>query len=455
MRKALAACLASSLLGSAGAAFAGTVYVPVPDPVGSTGSSHAMQIWITNSGTAQQPYTATFLAAESDGTQRPTKSTATPVPTGRTALLANPGVSGKVGLLEIDSSAQISIEARLLNTSPAGQVTYSLVPVISSANLFAAGGTAVVQGLRRDAVSGDISSLGIVNLAQQAAQCEVKAFRSDGSQIGPTVSLSFKPLSLRYFTDGFGLLGEQTLADARFQVSCNQPFSAYATVFLKNTSQLVFVEPSATGASTLTVPGGGGGSQPPPAAGSVVYSVPGLFHTATTAKPKEQRLITLDHDLSLKRLVLDMDFVPSVWNLAKIPGNHAIFWLYREKFRSNTIGNVNAFGPDKFTLKAAQNINLAPGATTQKEAGVSWELGRKYHMHYTYDAEHGTVTAELSLAGTVVKTLEFDSTAPNRVLTVPAHGLTVEFGHYADQEGPEVASYGWQYLDLRIEMVPY
>ena len=453
MRKPLVACLAFSLLGGA-AAFAGTVYIPVPDPVGSTGSLHAMQIWITNSGTAQQPYTATYLAAESDGTKRPTKSTDTPVAAGRTTLLANVGVRGQAGLLEIDASAQTSFTARLINSSPSGQVTYSSVPVISSDNLFAAGGTAIVQGLRRDAATGDFSGLGIVNLAQQAAQCEVKAFHADGSQIGPTVSLSFKPLSLRFFSDSFGLLGEQTLADARFRVSCNQLFYAYATVFLKNTSQLVFVEPSATGASTLTVPGGGG-TQPPPSAGSVVYSVPGLFHTATTQKPKEQREIALDHDLSLKRLVLDMDFVPSAWNLAKIPGNHAIFWFYRDKFRSNTIGNVNAFGPSKFTFKAAQNINLPPGATTQKEAGISWELGKKYHVRYTYDAEHGTVTAELSTGGAIVKTLQYDSTAPNHVLTVPAHGLTIEFGHYADQEGPEVASYGWMYMDLRIEMVPY
>jgi hypothetical protein len=455
MRQPLAACLALSLLGGAGAAFAGTVYIPVPDPVGSTGSSHVMQIWITNSGTAQGPYTATFLAAESDGTKRSTKATDTPVAAGRTTLLGGVGVHGQVGLLEIDSSAQTSIEARLVNTSPAGQVSYSMVPVISSDNLFAAGGTAIVQGLGRDDARGDLSSLGIVNLAKQAAQCEVKIFRADGSQIASTVSLAFKPLSLRYFGDAFGLLGQQSLADARFQITCNQAFYAYATVFFKSTSQLVFVDPSATGASTLTIPGGGGTQPPPPSAGAVVYSVPGLFHTATSQKPKEQREIVLERDLSLKRLVLDMDFVPSAWNLAKIPGNHAVFWLYREKFRSNTIGNVNAFGPDKFTLKAAQNINLPPGATTQKEAGVSWLLGQRYHLHYTYDAEHGTVTVDLSIGGTVIKTLQFDTTAPNRVLTVPAHGLTVEFGHYADQEGPEVASLGWKYYDLRIEMVPY
>jgi hypothetical protein len=33
--------------------------------------------------------------------------------------------------------------------------------------------------------------------------------------------------------------------------------------------------------------------------------------------------------------------------------------------------------------------------------------------------------------------------------------MTVEFGHYPGQDGPEVPSYGWQYSNLRIEFVPY
>jgi hypothetical protein len=454
MRYPRVACLAVSLLGGAGAAFAGTVYIPVPDPVGSTGSSHAMQVWITNSGTAARPYTATLIAADSDGTKRSSKATETPVPAGRTALLVNVGVRGQVGLLEIDSSAQTSIEARLVNTSPTGQVSHSVVPVISSDNLFAAGATAIVQGLGRDDVRGDMSSFGIVNLAQQASQCEVKVFRADGTPIGGTVVLAFKPLSLRYFSDAFGLLGQVKLADARFQISCSQAFYTYATVFLKGSSQIVFVGPSATGGSTLTAPGSP--NQPPPSsAGSVIYSIPGLFHTATVSKPKEQREITLERDLSLKRLVIDMDFIPGPWNRDKAPGNHGLIWLYRDKFRSNTIANINAFSPPKLTLKAAQNINLPPLSSTQGEVGVPWEEGKRYHVQYTYDAEHGQVIVVLSSAGTTIKSFSYASTAPNAVLTVPAKGLTVDFGHYANQEGPEVAAYGWRYYDFRVEMVPY
>ncbi|HEY7216710.1 MAG TPA: hypothetical protein VIC28_18960 [Thermoanaerobaculia bacterium] len=454
MRKPLAACLAIPLLAGAAAAFAGTVYVPVPDPVGSTGSSHALQVWVTNSGTAQRSYTATYLAVDTDGTKRSTKAAETPVQAGRTSLLGNIGAKGQVGLLEIDSSAEISMEARLTNTSPTGQITQSLVPTISSDNLFAAGEAAILQGLGRDGTRGDLSSIGIVNLAQQASQCTVKVFRAEGTQIGGTVTLAFKPLSLRYFADSFGLLGLVNLADARFQISCSQPFYAYANIFLKASSQLVFVAPSATGASTLTVPGGGGTS-PPPAAGSVVYSIPGLFHTATTAKPKEQRSIVLERDLSLKRMVIEMDFIPGPWNLTKVPGNHGLIWLYRDKFRSNTIANVNAFSPPKLTLKAAQNIDLPATYSSLKEAGVPWVEGQRYHVKYTYDAEHGTVSVVLSSGGATVTSFSFEATATNHVLTVPAKGLTVDFGHYANQEGPEVAAYGWRYYDFRVEMVPY
>lgn len=453
MRKPLATCLALSLLGGTGAAFAGTVYIPVPDPVGSSGSSHSMQVWITNTGSVQRPYTATFLQAESDGLQRPPNPTGTPVPPGRTTLLGGIGVSGKVGLLEIDTSTQISIEARLVNTSPGGQISISSVPVISSENLFAAGKTAIVEGLGRDNVRGDISNLGIVNLAKLASQCEVRIFRANGSQIGGTVALAFKPLSLRHFSDAFGLLGEQSLADARFHVTCNQPFYAYATIFLRSSSQLVLVDPSATGASTLSGPGGG--SEPPPAAGSVIYSIPGLFHTATAQRPKEQRSITLERDLSLKRMVIEMDFIPGPWNRDKVPGNHGLIWLYRERFRSNTIANLNAFSPPKLTLKAAQNINLPPLASTQNEGGIPWEEGRRYHVKYTYDAEHDQVLVVLSSGTTTIKSFSYPATAPNHVLDVPARGLTVDFGHYANQEGPEVACYGWRFYDFRIEMVPY
>jgi hypothetical protein len=462
MRKPLVVCFAAALaitLGAADGAFAGAVYVPVPDPINSTtGSTHAVQLWITNGGPASHTYSATFLDAESDGTKRSsTPPPQTAVAGGRTSILGGISVPGKNGLLEINTSATVSIEARLYSTSADAQTTtVSQVPVISSANLLAAGATAVVLGLRRDPASGDVTNLGVVNLGQQTAQCEVDFFRADGSQIGSTASLTFKPLSLRFFSDAFGLLGEQQTADARAQVTCDQPFYTYATIYTGNNSQLMVAAPAGSGASTLNAPGSSGSQGPPPAGGgSVLFSAAGVFHTAAPGNEKKTFNIVLPNALSLRKMVIDMDFVPGPWNRAKVPGNHAVIWLYRDKFRGNTIANVNAFSPPKMTLKAAQNVNLGAGDLTGIEQGVSWVQGKTYHLQYTYDAEHGMVTAVLSSGGATLKTLQFPSTAPNGVLDVPATGLTAEFGHYADQSGPEVASYGWSYANLQITGVSY
>jgi hypothetical protein len=469
MRKSLfgaqAAVLAAVLAtGTSAAAFAGAVYVPVPDPISAAGSTHVVQLWMTNTGTTQGTYTATVLDAETDGSQRPAQGPpASAIAAGRTSVLNGIGTVGKTGLLEVATSSSVSVEARLISTTPNGLTTsVTPVPLISSDNLLPAGKTAALLGLRRDNVHGDYTNLGIVNLAKQASQCEIKLFRADGSQIGATATVTFKPLSLRLFADAFGLLGELQAADARAEVSCNQPFYIFSTIYTAASSEMLFVTPAATGASTLPGPGdsgGGGGGGNGGGGGSggttTIFTASGTFHTATPGHEKKTFDITLPAPLSLRRMVIDMDVIPGPWNRAKTPGNHAVLWLYRGKFRGNTIANVNAFSPPKTTLKAAQNLELPPGGTTQDEQGVPWVQGQRYHLKYTYDAEHGTVTAVLSSNGTTIKTLTFTSTAPNHVLDVPATGLTAEFGHYADQEGPEVASYGWSYANLQITGVPY
>jgi hypothetical protein len=457
-----AAGLAGLLLGTAGAAFAGAVYLPVPDPVNSsTGSTHVVQVWITNTGGAQGPYTATFLPADSDGTQRtaanPTQRS--PIAAGRTSILDGIGTPGSTGLLEIDAAQTMSVEGRLFSTPPTGtSPSVSSVPAISSANLFATGTTAVLLGLRRDLTHGDVANLGIANLAQQAAQCQVKLFRADGSQVATTATLTFKPLSLRSFGDAFGLLGEQQAADARAEVSCNQPFYAYATQYSGASAQLSFILPAASGTSTLTVPGNGTTNPPPTGGGdgSILFTAPGVFHTPSPGNEKKTFQIPVATAMSLKKMVIDMDITPGAWNRAKVPGNHALIWLYRGKFRGNTIANVNAFSPPTSSFKAAQNINLPAGSDRHNDKKITWVQGQKYHIRFTYDAEHGTVTALLTSLGATVASVTVEATAPNNVLDLsPAVGMTAEFGHYANQSGPEVASYGWQYANLQIAVTPY
>jgi hypothetical protein len=446
---------ALALLGIAGPAFAGTVYIPIPDAVGPNGSSRAVKIWLTNSGTSQSTVKTTYLDADRDGTKRSTPAVADNVPAGRTILFSG-AVPGKVGLLEIDAPAEVSIDARLITTA-GGRTLYSALPVISSANLFAANKTAVVQGLEGDNQTGTFSGVGIVNLGSQAGQCTVKVFRADGSQIAGNVILPLKPLSFQYYADALGALGTLKAVDARVTLSCNQPFYLYGTLYSGTTSQLLVLSPSAAG-SSLTAPDSGTPPPPvppPPSTHGNVFQVPGLFHTVVHGHEKQAYDINLDHEVRARRMVVDMDFITGPWNLAKTPGNHAIIWLYRGKFRGNTLVNVNAFGPDRFALRMNENFDLPKGGVQAKETPISWEQGRRYHLHYVYDAERNLITCELSSGGSVVKTMEMPGTSKSHAIDVPKTGMKVEFGHWPDQSGPEVSSYDWQYLDLRIEFVPF
>ncbi|MES1241358.1 MAG: hypothetical protein ABUT39_07050 [Acidobacteriota bacterium] len=431
-------------------ASAGAVYIPIVNPAGTTGDLHSTEVWVTNASTTQRGFSAVFLQAGTDGTQKAGSLPESPIPGKRTFLLANP--SNTLGLLEIASSQEVGVEARLLNTSPTRLQTLSAVPVISSANRIAAKGVVHLLGLGRDATRGDATHLGIVNLGTAAANCEVKFYRADGTQIGSAVNLSFLPLSLRQFDDALGTLGEQRIADARVQVSCDQPFYTYAALLTQPAAQITFVVPSAV--TTATSGGGGGGGTTPGSGNSVVFQKSGLLHTATTGNPKGYVDIPITSAMSLKKMVIDMEFVPGPWNREKIPGNHAIIWLYRGKFRGNTIANVNAFGPNKYTVKMNQNVDLGAGQVTAQEMGLQLVQGQRYHLHYVYNAATNLVSTEVSSGGKLLKSMTMASTAQSGILTVDPPKLNVEFGHFPGQEGPEIPSYGWSYYDLKVEMFP-
>ena len=270
----------------------------------------------------------------------------------------------------------------------------------------------------------------------------------DGSPIGSTVNLSFFALSLRQFDDALGAFGEQRITDARVQVTCNQPFFIYSAVVNQPLGQIWFLSPSASTAAD------GGGTTPTPGAGNtVVFERAGHIHTATPpSNAKGIVNIPIQQALSVKKMVIECDFIPGPWNPEKIPGDHAIIWLYRGKFRSNTIANVNAFGPNKFTVKMNQNVDLGAGDVTSAEAGLQFQQGKRYHLRYVYDATTNQITTEISQNGSAIKTFTMPGTAVGNILTVNPPALNVEFGHYPGQEGPEIPSWGWSYHDLKVEM---
>jgi hypothetical protein len=446
---ALAVTVLTLAAASAASVGAAEVFVPALNPVANDGSRSETELWISNPGTAGATTKAAFLAADTDGTQRAPGGTTVTVFAKSSINVTRVGQTGKFGMVAVDVGSDLLVEGRIVSTSPSGGVVVSRVPVISDATKIAAGAKAQLLGLERNPEGGRLLHFGLVNLGTAAAQCTVAFFRVDGSQIASTVTLAVKPVSLLHFQDALGTLGEGRATGVRGEVSCNQPFYTYGVIFGWPSSHYLFVTPSGAVASS------GGGPSNPPAAGSVMFERAGLIHDATVSNPKGILSVTVPRALSLKKLVLDMDVIPGPWNREKTPGNHGIVWLYRGSFRSNTVVNVNAFGPNKYTVKANQNVDLSAGSVTSAEGGLTFVQGQKYHLHYVYDAENQLVTITVSSGGQTLRSMSMAATASNRRLTVPAEGMRCEFGHYFGQEGPEVASPGWKYLDLKVEMIPY
>ena len=279
----------------------------------------------------------------------------------------------------------------------------------------------------------------------------IQLFRADGTQIGATATVSVAPLSLRHFGDALGTLGATSLADARAQVSCNQLFFAFAPVFNPARTLLSLVTPSASGASTLAGPTG-----PGPAPGAIVFEKTGQVHQPTVGNEIKILNVPVPQALALKKFIVEWDVVPGPWTAAKPDANHNLIWIHRGKYRSNTLANVNAFGPPRSGIKNTQNVDMAAKALTLKEVPLVLQQGISYRLRYVYDADTNKIVMTVTSGGATVSTLEMEGSVPAKVITVPATGLTVQFGHTAAQaaEGIEFPTYGWVYSNLRIEMVP-
>jgi hypothetical protein len=448
MKKPFLACLACLALLAAVPAAAGNLYVPLLDRDGAGGSRQRTEVWIADAGTQTRNFTPTFLPAGASGAALSGTGTPATLLTGRTSKLIGATSAGHFGLLEISAPAEVQVEARLANTVGAGAALYTPVPVITSANVIRAGTTAHLLGLSRTS-GGVYSDLGVVNVEKQTAQCTVAVFRADGSQISGTATISVEPLSMRHFGDALGILGEIDVLDARAQVTCDKTFYPYAAVFSPVSGVLFFATPTGSGASTL-------GTVTPPPGNTLVFTLDGQFHTPTLGHEIKQLVVPVTQALTLRRMNIDWDVTPGPFTPDHEDKNHSLIWVYRGKNRSNTIANMNTFGPPRSTIKNTSNVDLQAPAVTAQETSLAFQQGTLYHIHYVYDAENGTITTTITSAGLTVATMTQNATAKNRTLTIPAVGFNVQFGNTAAQAASnEYPTYGWQYANLRIEMVPY
>jgi hypothetical protein len=246
-------------------------------------------------------------------------------------------------------------------------------------------------------------------------------------------------------------IGSRVAAGA--QVSCDQPFYAYAAAAGAKDPKLTWGEAfGPNGPCDFTV-----------AAAELepkvwVANQDGTVHTAKVGKEKGVVCVTVPTDLQVKKMILEWDVNPGPWHSKTPSGNHGMMFLHRGRFRSNTVSNVNAFGPKKSFVKMNQNVTLPAGHNTNQKMSYELKQNTPYHFRYIYDAAAKRVFLELYERDVLVKETSMAGTTKNLVMAVDAKGLSpkgglfAEFGHHKGQHLPEVTSYGWRYSNLRIEM---
>jgi hypothetical protein len=319
------------------------------------------------------------------------------------------------------------------------------------------------DGYQRGAVAGlelapEYAALevGAVNLSAQRTSCVATLFAADGSEVGRT---AFEVEAL-----GWGRRDAAVESGGRratyAQVSCDRTFYPIAATTPADGGGVELAKgigPNGACTEKMTLVRA--------ADGKYVLDRPGLFHQATTARPKGILCVRAPSQLKVARARFEWDIYPGNWSARDRSGIHNLGYFFLDRYRSGVVGNVNAIGPNKDRIKWMQNVGMAvcgsgqPCNTTGTRSH-RLEANRIYHLIYVFDAAAKTVTLTLQDSGRTTLATVSGTTAGGRTLSVTPYGkgeldgvaMVMEFGNYLGQAPPEEATIGWLYGNVRVEM---
>jgi hypothetical protein len=441
LRPVLRSLLAASLC-AAGAAHAGTVYVPSPGlaPVG--GATYEVQISVTNPAAASNDVKQALLATNTDGTQRPTPPSTVAVQAGRTAVV-KPGSSFR-GLIELSStSGDLRYSARLTGTGPGRLGVY--LPVITPDNQLSAGKTAYLQGLIGG--SGRTTDLTVLNLASSASQCTASLFQADGTLIAGPVSISMKPLSHQTISNIFS---NGSAVDARAAVSCTQNFFTYALISDAATGEVSYVGPAGTAGATT----------PPPTScptGATCFDAKGTVLQPTPAH-RVQRVTFPAPAGAATRLRMSLDVTVGPWYAADPAGKALIYWFVINR-NFDMFGTLYFRGPDPAHPTQVQSeallrhgLELTHPQKLKIEQPFPAQVGHTYHVDEDYDLKNGSLTATITDTTTGQVGVQLVGVPNLRAWSFKAGDTFLIDMGFPGTNVDEVPSDGWTYANVHLEV---
>lgn len=439
MTRSLPVCLLAFAL-AAGSAQAGTVYVPLPGLTQAGSASYEAEVTVANPAATTANVNQYLVTADTDGTQRPGPANGLQV-LGNLTAVVKPG-AGFRGLLELSGSPNLRYGARLAGKGQAGALGVAL-PVVTSENLFAANGALTLQGLTSSATRS--THLMLANLSKYGAQCTFSFVRLDGTALGAAVTMNLKPLSAIYRENA--LAGDAAgLTDARATVSCTREFFAYALLTDGGTGEVAVVEPSASGESSLTVPG----AEPECPANATCFTARGVVHRPTPSAPVG-RLAFAAPAGNVTRLRLTLDVTVGSWYPQDPDGKHLIYWFVVNR-NQEMPGMLYFRGPDAYTAMARHGIGIKHASKIKIVKPFQAIPGRTYRVVNDYDMGGGkyTVTITDLASGELKQTLEG---TPNvtRMTLKSGDRFLIDMGFPEGAIPDEVPTFGWTYSDVVVE----
>ena len=439
MRKPFLGLFAFALLASVAPAFAqGEVYVPYTSNRSLQGTIYRTKVWVTNTGSVARKFSTRFIEQGVDGTKVPNPTgNELNVPAGGTLLLTNLAPQDKVGLLEISGAPQLVVNARLDALNAQGAIVSSTnMPVISTSNAIKANATAQLQGLERTS-RGTLTDFGLVNVSAQAAQCTVKAFRANSTQIAQTVTLAVPPLAVFHFSEALVTLGEPSVADARIETTCDKQFFPYAVVLKIGGPEASFVTPSGTLEGDLIA---GGGGNP---VGTVVHQVQGTFLNARAGDSYKAIDLPVVEGVRYKKATVEFDLLTGRFPSGIFAGVHA----FRRTDKTMYYGLIVRGDRQKTILDMGVDDDILTGNN-----GGPWRERTQYHVSFEYDTVSGQLTYRLLRNGSVVETLNgrinhFDLNPKDKI-------IRIDFGQKGVADGAYFPPLGWQFSNLKVVFEP-
>jgi hypothetical protein len=432
------AAFASAGLLTGGLASAGTVYVSAPGSLG--GNPATTIVLLTNRGTTTQAGKWLLLPTDSNGVTRTGTPTNFSLAARQTAAISVDGASP--GLLEVSALADVFVSATYTDSLQGGIP----VPTVGSEEFVSGGGSAVLQGLTKTPTR--YSDLVLVNLEQVASTCTVSLATSTGTPLGTALNVSLKPLSQKRLSDVLaGLVDPAGVTAVAATATCNKNFYLHGWI-LDGTQGATALLPGPSGASTLNVPG----EQPACPSGATCLAVNGLLHKPTVGTPVGRVSLNTPTG-TYRRIRLTMDVTVDDFFPGDPDGKHLLYWFVINK-NVDMPGMLYFRGPDSFTALVRHGIGVPHAGKKKITSPFTAVKGHTYRIVNDYDMGAGVYTILITDLGTgAVKTILGTPNA-DKFTFKAGDKFLVDMGFPENLVPDEVPSYGWEYRNLKIDVIP-